>query len=464
MDAVYISPNSFKVSKDKTLEFVKNRRVRCKIGPNTFVYATIVSSSYSIPDTTVIINESELTSNLSEVLYGIVQPGSAGSLPDHDHSSEEGTGGPVEFIDLADTPTTYSGSEGKYAKITASGIEFDDAASTFKDLVDTPTTYSGSASKVVKVNNAETGLEFIDSGNTWYTGTGAPSTSIGIGDDCYYESVTDDVYIKEDFYTYSTWNPSDKSTNITLSNGNLTALGNAGYANVRSYYGNSSGKWYWEVKVTDIPVSNIAYSIGFGTAAADLDSFVPTGSLSYYYSGVLYDQGSLGGGGGAYGDSYGLNDIIGVALDLDNGKCWFSKNGVWQKSGDPTDPNDANAAFSGLSNTFYSMLFLFGTDTHEGTANFGPTTFSGTVPDGYATGWRLRTIQWEKIGNINKTFLTLDDTPSSYSGNKGKFLKVSEDESELEFTTVSGLVLYGTGLPPAAAPYEDGTVFYRYIA
>jgi hypothetical protein len=35
-------------------------------------------------------------------------------------------------------------------------------------------------------------------------------------------------------------------------------------------------------------------------------------------------------------DTFTTGDIIGVALDLDNNKLYFSKNGVWQNSGDPT--------------------------------------------------------------------------------------------------------------------------------
>jgi hypothetical protein len=36
-----------------------------------------------------------------------------------------------------------------------------------------------------------------------------------------------------------------------------------------------------------------------------------------------------------YGTTYTTGDIIGVALDLDNNKLYFSKNGAWQNSGDP---------------------------------------------------------------------------------------------------------------------------------
>ena len=37
----------------------------------------------------------------------------------------------------------------------------------------------------------------------------------------------------------------------------------------------------------------------------------------------------------SHGDSYDDDDIIGVAVDLDNGAIYFSKNGTWQNSSDP---------------------------------------------------------------------------------------------------------------------------------
>ena len=49
-----------------------------------------------------------------------------------------------------------------------------------------------------------------------------------------------------------------------------------------------------------------------------------------------------------YGDTWRSNgDIIGCALDMDNGKVWWSKNGTWQNSGDPAA--GTNAAFTDLN-------------------------------------------------------------------------------------------------------------------
>tara|TARA_R100000697_G_scaffold48685_2_gene61964 strand:- start:823 stop:1335 length:513 start_codon:yes stop_codon:yes gene_type:complete len=46
------------------------------------------------------------------------------------------------------------------------------------------------------------------------------------------------------------------------------------------------------------------------------------------------------------GTSYTTGDIIGVALDMDNHKLYFSKNGTWQNSGDPTSGSTGTGAVS----------------------------------------------------------------------------------------------------------------------
>jgi len=124
MDATYISSNKFSVSGDVTGIFVSGRRLKLDCGVDGVKYCTVLISNFSSPNTVVIIKENELTSNLSTVLYGVVEPGNIGSLPDHIHSTSEGTGGPLEFIGLVDTPTTYSGMNDKYLRTTLSGLEF----------------------------------------------------------------------------------------------------------------------------------------------------------------------------------------------------------------------------------------------------------------------------------------------------------------------------------------------------
>jgi len=69
------------------------------------------------------------------------------------------------FLDLSDTPSSYTGQAGKVAKVksTEDGLEFGEAGvGAFLDLSDTPSSYSGQGGKVVKVKSAEDGLEFAD--------------------------------------------------------------------------------------------------------------------------------------------------------------------------------------------------------------------------------------------------------------------------------------------------------------
>ena len=101
MNVTYVSANSFLVSEDKTSEFVTDRRVKLNCGTDGIKYATVVSSSYSSPNTTVTINENTLTNKLVSVLYGIIQPGEYGSLPDHTHDGTEGSGGSVTGSDVS---------------------------------------------------------------------------------------------------------------------------------------------------------------------------------------------------------------------------------------------------------------------------------------------------------------------------------------------------------------------------
>lgn len=189
---------------------------------------------------------------------------------------------------------------------------------------------------------------------------------------------------------YAVWSTTNTSTapgkesgwTITESNLKATsgvALQSAATANT----GKSSGKWYWEITVN---VYN-ALAVGVIKSGDAIDS--PTHYLgatangySYYRGGTKYNNGSSS----AYGSSYTNGDIISVALDMDNGKVWFAKNGTWQNSGDPAA--GTNAAFTGLSGTFYPAVGdLDITSSCQATANFGASAFTYSVPSGFNSGF-----------------------------------------------------------------------------
>jgi len=179
---------------------------------------------------------------------------------------------------------------------------------------------------------------------------------------------------------FATLNPLDNYyASSTFSYGNTKVVTDSSkYAATLTTLGASSGKFYAEFKLTDAgrgfpqvgikgkhPTSN-ADGIGSG---AD--------SIAYYgYNGKKV----IGGVETTYGDTYTTNDIIGVAMDLDNNRLFFSKNGTWQNSGDPTSSTGA-ITIPTSSTGFYFM----GVDdednagTNDWQVNFGNGYFASNA-------------------------------------------------------------------------------------
>jgi len=182
--------------------------------------------------------------------------------------------------------------------------------------------------------------------------------------------------------TYATWNPADTDSGINLSNGDLLAYRDGTYytAATRSTIGKSSGKWYWEVSFFYDPGDYC--DLGVGRSTANLDSLV--GSNLYGWSYRNWDgHKAHSDSDSAYGSTYTTDVVIGVALDMDNGRIYFSRNGTWQNSGDPAA--GTGYAYDGLSGTLYAMLAMY-TDGSMMLANFGATAFSYSAPSGFNSG------------------------------------------------------------------------------
>lgn len=187
------------------------------------------------------------------------------------------------------------------------------------------------------------------------------------------------------YYKPATWNPSDKEASVVLSNGNLTALATAtgGYNGVRSTVGVSSGKWYWEVTYDAIGIGNYTQNQCVAPSTVSLSNSPHNGDVYSYYAANGYKT-CIGGVFMVYGSNwYHVGDVIGTALDMDEGKLWWSKNGVWQASGNPV--TGANPACDGLSGTLYAMWTEYKYNG-KGTANFGASPFSYSVPIGFNAG------------------------------------------------------------------------------
>ncbi len=165
----------------------------------------------------------------------------------------------------------------------------------------------------------------------------------------------------------------------TLSNGNTKSVTGTNTAQVLATMGVSTGKWYWEVKATNLPST-------YGTIGICPTSPTATGNYissraneyMYYSAGNLYYN---GGSTGTYA-SYTTGDIIGVAMDLDNNRLFFSKNGIFQNSADPTTSTGAytiTAPASTDSGFYFPAVGYW--DTGNGTfeCNFGQGYFGTTA-------------------------------------------------------------------------------------
>ena len=187
---------------------------------------------------------------------------------------------------------------------------------------------------------------------------------------------------------FATMNPLDGHiSHMVFSHGNNT-VDNGSTASLNSYatstIGMSSGKFYFEAK-------NVTNANWQSMGISDRPSPDNTNSLGTN----AYDYGYQNGDGAklnnssqtSYGNSYTTNDIIGCAVDLDNLKIYFSKNGVWQNSGDPeSGATGTGAAFTITAPSLTSTGFYFfavgdntAANSSKWSANFGNGYFGTTA-------------------------------------------------------------------------------------
>ena len=184
-----------------------------------------------------------------------------------------------------------------------------------------------------------------------------------------YDSMTDTPTPYADGGNYAVLNPLKQGSAVTVSNGNLRAVGTgAAWGTVLSSIGMTSGKWYCEVTVT---ANSNSQMFGICQETATLTTHVGASSVGYgyYAGGDKYNNGVPV----AYGASYTANDVIGIAYDADAGSLTFYKNNASQ-----------GVAYSGLSTTatwFFAVSAYNTNNTND--INFGQRPFAYTPPTGF---------------------------------------------------------------------------------
>tara|TARA_B100001057_G_scaffold492160_1_gene583959 strand:- start:33 stop:1475 length:1443 start_codon:yes stop_codon:yes gene_type:complete len=131
----------------------------------------------------------------------------------------------------------------------------------------------------------------------------------------------------------------------TFSEGNLKRVKNASKRIATLVtQGASSGKWYCEC----YSVSVSALMLGIQAYRPDSEPEWPGNGVTDQGYGYYSSNGQkyINGSGASYGNSWTNGDIIGIAMDLDNNKLYFSKNGTFQDSGDPTSGSTGTGGIS----------------------------------------------------------------------------------------------------------------------
>jgi hypothetical protein len=197
---------------------------------------------------------------------------------------------------------------------------------------------------------------------------------------------------------FATFNSVGDGSSVTLAEGNLLT-GDDGSTHTSqkgifiSTIGVSKGKWYAEFKFNDTDcivgiattskdyVGLAEYYLGQGTGEYGLDS---SGTPTIYTngSGTTYGSGSTASG-----------DIVSVALDLDNNKLYFAKNGTYYNSGNPATNTNGHSItageyyIAGGHGNLSALYGNFGSPPYSVTGGYtdanGFGNFSYAVPSGY---------------------------------------------------------------------------------
>jgi len=207
-------------------------------------------------------------------------------------------------------------------------------------------------------------LDFADSSDLGkdVSGNGNHYTSTGL--------TSSDQLIDTPTNNFATLNPLASSARTTLSDGNLVSFGNNSAEDSLDYstIAVTSGKWYWEEKINAISSAASYPCVGVARIIQQPSNGKYTGDstgggVGYFRNGAVYKEGSSV----ATYATFTTNDVIGVALDVDNLQISFYKNGTLQ------------GTVTGLTSSIYYMsnANYYNSQT---TTNFGQTPLTYTPP------------------------------------------------------------------------------------
>ncbi len=164
------------------------------------------------------------------------------------------------------------------------------------------------------------------------------------------------------------------SLGVTWTNGSLEAPLSSGSPAFKTNVGKTIGKWYWEITVNDTQSPSNSLSL-IGIVGEETSTIPGVWSILAYsgYNGTLITTTNRV----SYSTTYGNNDVIGLALDLDNDTITWFKNG--------TSCGDSKLKPSLLNGTqvFPMVANQAAASGRTMNANFGASEFKYSIPAGF---------------------------------------------------------------------------------
>jgi hypothetical protein len=211
------------------------------------------------------------------------------------------------------------------------------------------------------------------------------SVSAGTGNDSLEDTPTNN---------FCTLNPLDKSNGASLREGNLTLYTDSNDQAATGTFAVKSGKWYWEVDKNDAePEIGIAHhNMPLSAKSVSLPS---DGQIAFIVNGAdsntnfLRVDGNTQTGTGMSAQTG--TGSIGIALDMDNKKIWWSDlSGNYFNSGNPATGANAQVDFSSTGPNYPTGFVTPFVSMYQGSAktvsiNFGQRPFTHTQPTGFQT-------------------------------------------------------------------------------
>ena len=194
---------------------------------------------------------------------------------------------------------------------------------------------------------------------------------------------------------FGTLNALAKNTNTSssnFSNGNLELISSgstAPWVGCVNTIAVTKGKWYAEYKVVD--AGNPQNGVMIGVTNVDLTIFQSGGNdlqQSSEYGFNYYAGGQITSDSTSYATYTAISDgdIVMIALDIDNGKIYWGRNGTWENSGVPTSGATGTGAQNlSVISTGYTYAFNLACRQNGNVqANFGNPSF--TISSGNTDG------------------------------------------------------------------------------